>query len=282
MTEIHPTAVVHPSAQLAPDVAVGPYTIIEADVQVGAGSTVGAHVTLGERLILGQSVRIFNYACLGTASQDSKHRGEVSHARIGDRSIVREFVTVNRATRQGGVTSVGADVILMAYCHVAHECQVGDGAILVNGVTLGGEVIIEPGAILSGLACVHQYCRVGSGAIVGANSKVTLDIPPYAIADGHRAQLYGPNVIGLRRKGYSGDQIAMIRRIYRELFAAGRKLSESLDSIERKFGAEPIASSIIQFCRSSKRGIARPRRRTSNADAARRIQQQLEAASIKT
>jgi len=263
MPRIHPSAIVHPSAQIGEGVRIGPYTIVEAGVRIGEGSEIGAHVTLGERLILGREVKVFNYACLGTASQDKKHRGEPSRAEIGDRTTIREFVTVNRATRAGGETRVGADALLMAYAHVAHECVVGDGAVLVNGATLGGEVVVEPGAIVSGLACVHQFCRIGRGALVGAGSKVTLDIPPYVLADGHPARPHGPNVVGLRRRGVEAAAILEIRRVYRQLFDRGRRLADNLDLIEDEFADSVWARQIVEFCRGSRRGVARPRLRAA-------------------
>lgn len=268
MSQIHPTAIVHPSAELAADAEVGPYTIIEEAVRIGEGCRIGAHVTLGARLRLGERVTVYNYACLGTASQDLKHQGEVSSAEIGDDVTVREFVTVNRGTRAGGVTRVGDRVTLMAYCHVAHECRIEEGAILVNAATLGGEVQIGTGAIIGGLAGIHQFCRIGAYTILGANSKVTQDIPPYLIADGHPARPFGPNVIGLRRKGFSEAQILEIHRIYRELFERNRPLAENYRRIERRFPDSEFAATILDFCRAGSRGLARPRpRRGSLMDA---------------
>jgi UDP-N-acetylglucosamine acyltransferase len=261
MTSIHPTAIVHPSAEIAADAVIGAYTTVEAEVRVGAGCRIGSYVTLGERLRLGREVRVFNYAYLGGESQDKKHRGEQSHAEIGDRTVVREFVTVNRATREGGVTRVGADCLLMAYSHVAHECEIGDGVVLVNGATIGGEVVVEEHAIISGLACVHQFCRIGRHVIVGAGSKVTLDIPPYLLADGHPARTYGPNVVGLRRHGFAEARILTIRRIYRELFRTDRMFAESLERVANEFAEAPEIEAIVAFCRGSQRGIARPRLR---------------------
>lgn len=265
MTQIHPTAIVHPSAQLAEDAVIGPYTTIEEDVRVGPGCRIGNYVTLGQRLVLGRDVRVFNYACLGTESQDKKHRGQRSHAEIGDGTVIREFVTVNRATREGGVTRVGAHCLLMAYAHVAHECDIGDEVVLVNGATIGGEVRIEPGAIISGLAAVHQFCRVGRYAIVGAGSKVTLDIPPYLLADGHPARTYGPNVVGLRRHGFSDEQIQNIRRIYRDLFRPDMMFAENLEHVASKYAGHEEAARIVEFCRDGGRGLARPIIRPSGA-----------------
>ena len=162
MTTIHPTAIIDPSAELAGDVEIGPYTIVEPDVRVGAGSRIGAHVTLAEHLRLGKRARVHNYACLGTMSQDLKHKGELSRAEIGDDVIVREFVTVNRGTREGSVTRVGDRAVMLAYSHVAHECTVEEGAILVNSATLGGEVRVGRHAIVGGGWSV-SINTVGSG-----------------------------------------------------------------------------------------------------------------------
>ncbi len=261
MATIHPTALVDPTARLAEDVVIGPYTIVEAEVELGPGCRVGAHVTLGARLRLGAGVTVYNYACLGTASQDLKHRGERSHAEIGDGSIVREFVTVNRATREGEITRVGRGVLLMAYSHVAHACVVGDGAIIVNGATLGGEVHIGARANIGGLVGIHQFCRVGALAIVGSNSKVTQDIPPYVVADGHPARPFGPNAVGLRRAGWSEGDILEVRRIYRELYDHARSRELNVSAVAERFAGNPRAEAILAFISNSRRGLAHPRAR---------------------
>lgn len=267
MVNIHPTAIVHPGADLAGDVQIGPYTIVEEDVRVGAGTVVGAHATLGAHLRLGRGVRVHNYACLGTASQDLKHHGELSFTEIGDGAIVREFVTVNRGTRAGSVTRIGARAVLMAYSHVAHECTVEEEVILVNAATLGGEVRVGRGAVIGGLVGIHQFCRVGAYAIIGANSKLTQDLPPFLVADGHPARPFGPNLVGLRRNGFSEARIQEIRRVYRELFDRNRTFAENCRRIEEAFGESEIARAILSFCRASARGVARPRpRRGSTTD----------------
>lgn len=266
MPSIHPTAIVDPSAKIADDASVGPYTIVEAEVTVGAGCQIGAHVTLGERLTLGRDVRVFNYACLGTASQDLKHRGERSFCEIGDGAIVREFVTVNRGSKQGGVTRVGERAVLLAYCHVAHECAIGPEAVLVNAATLGGEVSVGRRAIVGGLTGIHQFCRVGDFAIVGAGSKVTQDVAPFLLADGHPARPYGPNRIGLERAGFSPEQIEQVRHIYRILFDRGMPWEENLARVGEELGHSPMAARVLVFCRESQRGLARPRPRTTPAD----------------
>jgi len=263
LPSIHPTAIVDPSAQIAEDATIGPYTIVEAEVVIGEGCRIGAHVTLGKRLRLGRGVEVYNYACLGTASQDLKHKGEVSRAEIGDETIVREFVTVNRGTREGGVTRVGPRVVLLAYSHVAHECVIEEGAVLVNGATLGGEVQVGRGAMVGGLVGIHQFSRLGEYVMIGANTKVSRDVPPYLLADGHPARPYGPNAVGLRRNRFTEPQIERIGQVYRELFNRGRSLEENYTAIEQRFGDCPFAASVLAFCRASRRGFIRPRTRRS-------------------
>lgn len=269
MCRIHPTAIIDARAHIAADVHIGPYTIVAEDVQIGPGCRIGSHVTLDKHLKLGQRVEVHNYACLGTASQDLKHKGQVSHAEIEDDVIIREFVTVNRGTQEHGVTRVGRGAVLMAYSHVAHECWIGPGVVLVNAATLGGEVRIGQGAIISGLVGVHQFCRVGEYTIVGACSKVTQDLPPYILADGHPARPYGPNVVGLRRAGFTEAQILEIRRIYGQLFDRGQSLKENLAIIEQRFPGHRLADNVLRFCREEGRGLARPRpRRAGQSHAA--------------
>jgi UDP-N-acetylglucosamine acyltransferase len=261
MPDIHPTAIIHPTAQIAEGATIGPYMIVEADVTVGQGCRIGAYVTLGERLTLGRRVRVFNYACLGTASQDLKHKGERSAAVIGDDAIVREFVTVNRGTREGGVTRIGERAVLLAYAHVAHECTIEPEAVLANAAMLGGEVLIGRRAIIGGLTGVHQFCRIGAYTIVGAGSKVTQDIAPYLLADGHPARPYGPNKVGLERAGFGQDQIEEIRRIYRILFDRAEPLESNLEQLARMPADSPLAAEVLAFCRGTRRGLARPRPR---------------------
>lgn len=261
MPLIHPNALVDPAAELADDVEIGPYTIVEPGARIAAGCRIGAHATLGSGLRLAANVRVHNYACLGTRSQDLKHDGAPSFAEIGAGAIVREFVTVNCGTRPSSVTRVGAGCVLMAYTHVAHECDLGERVILVNAATLGGEVTIGRGAVIGGLVGVHQFCRIGEYAMIGASSKVTQDIAPYLLADGHPARPHGPNLVGLRRAGFDDEQIKEIRRIYRELFRRERTWQGNLGMVEQRFGNSCHGPEILTFCRTTTRGIARPRHR---------------------
>lgn len=259
MPEIHPTAIVHASARVGSDVSVGPYSIVEEHVQIGEGCRIGSHVTLGAHLQLGPRCDVYNYACLGTPSQDLKHKGQQSHAEIGSDCIIREFVTVNRATREGGVTRIGSGVVLMAYAHVAHECVLDDGALLVNAATLGGEVRIGRKAVVGGLTGVHQFCRVGDYAILGACSKLTQDLPPFMMADGHPARPYGPNKVGMRRSGFSAQDIQSVQRVFHVLYRRGGSLEENLEILAAEYAEDRIGARILEFCRTTVRGLAHPR-----------------------
>jgi UDP-N-acetylglucosamine acyltransferase len=265
MPTIHPTVIVAPDAEIGDGVTVGPFSIVEADVRIGDGCSIGAHVTLGEHLRLGGNVRIHNYACIGTASQDMKHKGQRSSVEIGDGAVIREYVTVNRGSTEGGVTRVGERAVLLAYVHVAHECTIGPEAVLVNAATLGGEVVIGRRAIVGGLTGIHQFCRIGEYAIVGAGSKVTQDIGPYLLADGHPARPFGPNKVGLERAGFPPDRIEQIRGIYRLLFDRAESWESNLARLEAEVPTSPLAAGVLELLRASTRGLARPRPRPSPA-----------------
>lgn len=268
MTSIHPTAIIAPSAEIDSDVEVGPYTIVEDRVRIGKGTTIGAHATLGQDLVLGEHCEIHNYACLGTSSQDRKHTGERSYAEIGNACTIREFATVNRGTREGSITRVGNQVLMLAYSHVAHECEVGDGATLVNGCQLGGEVQVGAQTVIGGLVGVHQFCRIGKLAMIGACSKVTRDVPPFLIADGHPARPFGPNIVGLRRNGFDEEQIGHIRQVMLELYRRERLFSESLDHIASLFPECSLTQEVLKFCRESERGVCHPRQSTKEPHSA--------------
>jgi UDP-N-acetylglucosamine acyltransferase len=258
---IHPTAVIDPSAELAEDVRVGPYAIVEAGSWIGAGCAVGPHAVIGRNVRLGRDNQISHHAVIGTESQDSKYRGEWTGLEVGDGNVFREFVTVNRATGEGKVTRIGSGCRLLAYSHVAHNSAIGDGAVLANCAQVGGEVVIEEAVILGGLVGVHQFCRVGAYAIVGACSKVTQDILPFVTADGHPARPHGLNLVGLKRHGFSEEVISTLKAAYHCLFRKGARLEEALETLSRDCERSPEIARIVEFIRSSQRKIARPRKR---------------------
>ena len=257
--QIHPTAVVHSSARLAPDVQIGPYSVIGAQVEIGAGTHVMNHVTIEGPTRLGKNNRIFPYASLGMDPQDKKYQaGEESILEVGDGNTIREFVTFNRGTRDGGgVTRVGDRNWIMAYCHIAHDCQVGDDIILANNTTLGGHVTVSNRAYLGGFTAVHQFCTIGEMTMTGGHTMIAQDLAPYVIAAGNRVSLHGLNKVGLERNGLSPGDIKALNRAYRLFFRSGLRAEEALEKMEQEVGESPYVRNMITFIRNSTRGICR-------------------------
>jgi UDP-N-acetylglucosamine acyltransferase len=259
---IHPTAIIDPGATLGEGVEVGPYAVIGPRVTLGDGCRIGAHAIVESHARIGKGTRVYSFASIGAPPQDLKYRGEETWVEIGEGCTIREYATVNRGTVPGGgVTRVGNGVLLMAYCHVAHDCHVGDRVIVANAATLGGHVEIGAKAILGGLVGVHQFVRIGSFAMVGALSGLPLDIPPYVTAVVARGQkgsgLYGLNVIGLRRNRFSEETIAELKKAYRILFRSGLPMREALARAEGDTAPLPEILHLLDFIRSSKRGVQR-------------------------
>lgn len=258
---IHPSAIVAAGAELAADVAVGPYAIIGDQVRVGAGTRIGPHVVVEGPTEVGRECQIAPHAVLGTAPQDLKYRGEATRLRVGDGVVIREFATLNRGTvGGGGLTSVGERSVLMAYCHVAHDCHLGRGVIMANCATLAGHVIIEEHAIIGGLAGIHQFVKIGRHALVGACSGVLKDIPPFVKAQGVRAKLYGLNSVGLRRHQFAPETIRRLKAAYRLLFHGGLNTSQALERIASEVDTCPEVEQMVAFIKSSTRGVARAHR----------------------
>ncbi len=259
---IHPTAIIDPGATLGKGVEVGAYAVVGPDVTLGEGCRIGAHAVIECHARIGKGTRVYSFASIGAPPQDVKYRGEETRVEIGEGCTIREYVTVNRGTvAGGGVTRVGNDVLLMAYCHVAHDCHVGDRVIVANAATLGGHVEIGARAIIGGLVGVHQFVRIGSYAMVGALSGLPLDIPPYVTAVVGRGQkgrgLYGLNLIGLRRNRFSEETIAELKKAYRILFRSGLPMREALARAETEAAPLPEIRHLLDFIRSSKRGVQR-------------------------
>ncbi|MFO0100762.1 MAG: acyl-ACP--UDP-N-acetylglucosamine O-acyltransferase [Betaproteobacteria bacterium] len=265
MARIHPTAVVDPAAELDADVEVGPYAVIGPQVRVAAGSRIGAHAVLSGRTTLGRENRVFPHAALGGEPQDKKYRGEDTALVIGDGNTIREFCTFNTGTAQGGgVTRVGNDNWVMAYVHVAHDVQVGDHCVLANNATLAGHSVVGDWVILGGLTGVHQFVRIGSGAMVGGNASISYDVPPYAIA-AERNQIHGLNVVGLRRSKMPHGAIADLKRCYHAVYAGPGDLRERVAGLmqQQRVGAMEPGQRFLQFFAGGKRGFCRPRLRGS-------------------
>ncbi|MBM3330167.1 MAG: acyl-ACP--UDP-N-acetylglucosamine O-acyltransferase, partial [Calditrichaeota bacterium] len=253
---IHPTAVVSGLARIGEYVEIGPFAVIEDDVEIGDHSRIASGVLLASGARIGRECRVSKGAVIGTEPQDLKFGGEQSEARIGDRTVIREFATVNRGTAHGHkLTSVGSDCMLMAYSHIAHDCAVGDHVILANAVNLAGHVTIGEWASIGGVVAVHQFCRIGRHAFIGGFSRVAQDVPPYILTTGDPLAYYGPNKIGLKRRGFSDDQILAIKRTYTRIYRSGKGLREAIESIGSDFPESREALEIADFCTGSKRGI---------------------------
>ena len=256
--KIHPTAIVQKGAALADDVEVGPYSVIGERVTVGKSCRIGAHCVLDGETTIGEGNRFFTGAVIGSIPQDLKYKGERSTLVIGNHNLFREYVTINLGTEGGGgETRIGNHILVMAYSHVAHDCQIGDHAILANGATLGGHVVIEDRAILGGLAAVHQFVRVGRLAIIGGCSKLVQDVVPFATADGYPARIYGLNKIGLDRADVDKKTQQELERAFRILFRSRLSAQNALEKIEKELLQGEAIVHLVQFIRSSKRGFCR-------------------------
>lgn len=258
MTTIHETAVVDSAAELDEDVEVGPYSVIGPEVSIGRGTSIRSHVVIDGNTAIGKENVIFQFATVGSVPQDLKYRGEHSRLVIGDRNTIREYASLNPGTAGGGmVTRVGDGNLLMMQCHIAHDCIVGDCNIIANGATLGGHVVIEDSVIVGGLVGIHQFVAIGNGAIIGAGSMVSQDVPPYCNATGDRVKLRGLNTEGLRRRGFDKAQIEALRAAYRILFRSKLKLKDALVRVREEVPQTPEVIHMVNFIEKSRRGICR-------------------------
>jgi len=254
---VHPTALVATGAELAEGVDIGPYAIIGRNVHLGAGVSVGSHAIVEGHTRVGAGCRIFPHAAVGLAPQDLKYRGEVTWLDIGERTVIREFATLNLATDEGKTTRVGSDCLLMAYTHVAHNCNIGHQVILANAVNLAGHVTIEDHAIVGGMTPVHQFVRIGAHAMVGGASRISQDVTPYALVAGNPAVLSGLNRIGLERRGFSAPTIASLKQAYKLLFRSELLLKDAIARIRLDVMPGPEVGRLIEFVESSTRGVTR-------------------------
>lgn len=255
---IHPTAIIHPRAEIGGQVTIGAYSVVAEHVTIGTGSVIGAHVVIDPYVSIGPDCRIFQFASIGAEPQAIKFRGEKTYVKIGRGTVVREFVTINRGTAfGGGVTEVGDDNLLMAYSHIAHDCKTGRKAILTNGATLGGHVTLGDFVTIGGLVAIHQFVRIGEYAYVGGKSAVVKDIPPYVIAAGDRACLYGLNKVGLRRNGFSESTVLALKKTYQIIFRIGLTLHEALERARAEVDPIPEVARFLEFIQASDRGVTR-------------------------
>lgn len=255
---IHSTAIVHPNARIAEGVEIGPYSVIGEHVTIGKDTKISSHVLIEGWTTIGDRNHIFSFSSIGTAPQDIGYRNEETYLIIGNDNVIRECATVHRATtKEDRKTVIGNKNFLMAYSHVAHDCKLGDNIIMSNSVALGGHIIIGDHAIVGGIVAVHQFARIGSYAIIGGQSAVTMDIPPYVSAAGNRAQLYGLNLVGLRRKGFSEQTIATLKKAYKIIFRSGLTQDEAIQKTMDEFPDSREVGLLVDFIQTSKRGITR-------------------------
>jgi len=255
---VHSTAIVAPGAKLHATAEVGPYAVIGPQVEIGAGTTVGPHAVIDGRTRLGERNKVFQFASVGAPPQDLKYAGEDSALEIGNENLIREFTTLHKGTKGGGgVTRIGDRNLFMAYAHVAHDCQVGNGCVLANAATLGGHVEIGDNVILGGLAAVHQFTRIGQHAFVAGGAMVVMDVPPFCIAQGDRAELAGVNTIGLARHGFGEDRITRVKEAYRILFRSKLPLEEAVERLRTELGDQSEIQTLLDFVTTSQRGLTR-------------------------
>lgn len=261
-SRIHPTAIVDPASVLADDAEVGPYAVVGPHVRMAGGVRVHGHAIVEGHTQLGEGVEVFPFAVIGGRPQDKKYDGGPSHLVVGSRTVFREYVTVHPASAEGGRTLIGSDVLVMAYCHVAHDCQIGDGVVMANAVQLAGHCQVHERAVLGGLTNVHQFARIGRLAMTGAAARVTRDVPPFALVDGHPARYMGLNVVGLRRAGLSPKTRKELKDALRCLLTMPR--DEALAQLEREAEAVPEIRELIDFAGLSERGLTGPRPRSAS------------------
>ncbi len=255
---IHATAIVDPQAQLDEGVEIGPYSVIGANVRIGRGTKVGAHCVFEGFTTIGEECQFFTGAVIGSIPQDLKYQGEKSELIIGDRNRIREYVTINPGTKGGvGKTVIGSDCLLMAYAHVAHDCQVGSRVVIANSAALAGHIEVEDGAVVGGLVGIHQFVRVGTLAIIGGCSRVNQDVPPYSTCVGYPAAVFGLNSEGLRRAGVSTETKDALHKAFRLLFNSGLSMSHAIERVAQEVPPGPEVQHLLDFIRQSKRGVCR-------------------------
>lgn len=257
MTSIHPTAIIHPRAQVGENCDIGPYCVIGENVSLGARCRLHSHVVIDGHTVLGQGNEIFPFASIGLKTQDLKWKGGVTRTQIGDNNTFREYVTIHSATNDGDATTIGSNNHILAYCHIAHDCNLGNHIVMSNVGTLAGHVRVEDHAIVGGLAAVHQFCRIGTMSIIGGCSKVVQDVPPFMLADGNPAETRTLNKVGLERNGVSEEAQGALKQAFRILFREGLTISNALVRIEAEVPQLAEIKHLVQFARSSERGLSK-------------------------
>jgi len=258
MNKIHSTAIIDPSAKIAEGVTIGAYSVIGADVEIGANTWIGPHVVINGPTTIGCDNKIHQFASIGDAPQDLKYAGEPTRLEIGDRNTIRECVTINRGTVSGGgLTKVGSDNLLMAYIHIAHDCRIGNHVIFSNNASLAGHAHVGDYVILSGFTLVHQFCAIGDYAFTGMGSAISKDVPPYLMISGNPAAPHGLNKVGLKRRGFSEEQVRNLTRVYKILYRQGLSLDEAKQQIAEMAKSHEEVKRFADFLEESKRSIIR-------------------------
>jgi UDP-N-acetylglucosamine acyltransferase len=252
---IHPTAIVDKNAEIAKDAEIGPFAIVGPGCVVGAGSVIEARATLQENVIIGSKVTVGVGSVLGGKPQDLKFKGEVTHVEIGDNTVIREFVTINRGTSQSFKTTVGENCFIMTYSHIAHDCHVGDNVIMSNSTQLAGHVTVDDYVIISGVCAVHQFVKIGRHAFIGGMSRVQKDVPPFVKAVGDPIKLFGLNSVGLQRRGFSEEVVAELKKAYRLFFRSELNVSQALERAAIELKPYPEVKVLIDFVETSGRGV---------------------------
>jgi UDP-N-acetylglucosamine acyltransferase len=255
---IHKTAIIEPGSEFGEGVEIGAYSVIGSQVTIGAHTKIGSHVIIKGPTYIGKNCTISPFSSLGDIPQDLKYKGEETKLIIGDNNVIREYVTINRGTAEGeGKTVIGNNNFLMAYSHIAHDCTISNFVIMANSATLAGHIMIEDFAVIGGLVAIHQFVKVGRNAFIGGCSAVPQDVPPYCLAVGNRARLYGLNLIGLKRHNFSPQTLKNLKDAYRIILRSGLSLKEALQQVEQKITNSPEVNHFIEFIKKSKRGILR-------------------------
>jgi UDP-N-acetylglucosamine acyltransferase len=258
VSDVHPTAIVDKRARLGANVTVGPYTVIDGDVEIGEGTTIGAHNVITGHTKIGKDNRIFHFCSIGEANQDKKYKGEPTKLEIGDRNTIREYCSINRGTVQDtGTTRMGDDNWIMAYCHIAHDCVVGNNTVFANNATLAGHVEIGDWTILGGFTGVHQFVKVGAHVMVGISAVIVQDVPPYLTVAGQPLAPYGINAEGLKRRGFTPESIAALKKAYKTLYKSGLSLADAKSELEKQAAEAPEVRALTDFLSTSTRGILR-------------------------
>ncbi len=254
---IHPQAVVQPGAELGADVTIGPFCVVGPNVRLGDRTTLRSHVSVDGHTTMGAGCEVWPFASVGGKTQDLKYKGGAPRLVVGENTVIRECATLNCATFDGGETRVGSKCLIMAYCHVAHDCLVGDRVVMANNATLAGHVIIEDDAIIGGLTGVHQFVRVGRMSILGGFTKAVKDVPPFMMADGDPLKIFGPNKVGLERHGVSPETQQALKEAYKIVFRMDLTTDKALERIEAELAPAPEIRHFVEFIRKSERGISR-------------------------